>query len=1027
MITFLRSFRRVFFTVNLTLLLAVLLVSGSGRVLASGSAAAYGAEPGGQPAVTRTADGLVVDWRVPEPAFQVESGGRTKITIAGYDREAIPGAVEVPFQSLLVALPEGAQPVVQVQQALSRWMRLEAPLTLSPVAKGVLYARDGNPIGQKWEAPDMETPAAFNLVEIQPLGKMRGVNLARLVLHPAIPEEGGLRIYSRVRVAVKFNAPEQPPAALAYEKDVLVDQVRQMVINPDQVRAVFPTASGDPGRLALTSEQPVAIFDIGSKGIYAVSYAALQGIGFDAATTAVKLTHNGAPVAYLIDGGDGDAFLESGERLLFYGDYTPNRWSYFDTYVLWAGAGAQVGTRNATPGSEADGKKMVEVTFEQDRLYVPDRLQTVTLPLQHDGDRWAWERLAYPGDSNVPSWTQKSFTLNNVDTAQSATLTIWMIGGTSWATINNDHTVRVTLNGQVVGTAVWDGYTAYSYTATVSGSWLVNGNNTLRLDDLTNAYALDEVWLDAFKVRYTLGAGVEAASLGFNGEAAAKKYSLTLDAVSGLQAWDVTTPTTPVALTVAVNASTVSLADPVGNTTARRYFLASGSRIMTPQAIRLAKNLENQNLAGADEIIITHANFRPALDSLIALRQSQGLSVAVEDVQAIFDTMGGGIPTPEAIRAYLLAAYQTWTPKPAYVLLVGDATVDPKHHYTTSPNVNYIPVPLISGVSIFQGELSQQAAGYQGEMATDHYYVALDGNDLPPSVTFPVDILPDLAIGRLPVNTLAETQAVVNKIVSYETNTAAQMWKGQALFIADDPGSTYGGQSSSDFPRYIVDLSDGAYLPQPPFSIIRQSLGNKTPNTVSSVRANLRNLWNSGLGLLMFYGHASYHQWSGDLILHIGSPWGSDPMDPSVVRINQLTNGSKLPVVLEMTCFTGQFWMPAEHALDEALLRYAGGGAVAVFSPSTFESPIGHEALARGFMKEYQFGVKKTVGMASVRAKAELYYTYYYPNMTPPFDITIYGYLRDMIWTYNLLGDPAMKLAVDWVNPVRLYLPNLSR
>ena len=128
------------------------------------------------------------------------------------------------------------------------------------------------------------------------------------------------------------------------------------------------------------------------------------------------------------------------------------------------------------------------------------------------------------------------------------------------------------------------------------------------------------------------------------------------------------------------------------------------------------------------------APFMPALADLIALRQSQGLRVAVESLQAIYDAFDGR-PTPDAIHAYLQAAYTTWQPRPAYLLLVGDGTFDSKL-YRADSGETLLP-PYLADVD-----------PWMGETAADNRYALLDGG---------VDFLPDLFVGRLPVNTITET------------------------------------------------------------------------------------------------------------------------------------------------------------------------------------------------------------------------------------------------------------------------------
>ena len=137
---------------------------------------------------------------------------------------------------------------------------------------------------------------------------------------------------------------------------------------------------------------------------------------------------------------------------------------------------------------------------------------------------------------------------------------------------------------------------------------------------------------------------------------------------------------------------------------------------------------EPQTVSGADYLILSPSLFLPALTDLISLRQSQGLIVAVENLQAIYDASDGR-PTPDAIHAYLQNAYSTWNPRPAYVLLVGDGTFDPKLYRADSAET-FLP-PYLADVD-----------PWMGETAADNRYALLDEG----SPGFG-DMLPDLLVG----------------------------------------------------------------------------------------------------------------------------------------------------------------------------------------------------------------------------------------------------------------------------------------
>jgi len=140
--------------------------------------------------------------------------------------------------------------------------------------------------------------------------------------------------------------------------------------------------------------------------------------------------------------------------------------------------------------------------------------------------------------------------------------------------------------------------------------------------------------------------------------------------------------------------------------------------------------------AGCDYLIITHGDFNKAengnpnpIEQLKNWKQRKGLKTRVVDTA---DIPNGG--TADGIKVYIRDAYKKWYPAPTYVLLVGDAEKIPTNYGEKHPDHNCTPI------------------------GTDLHYATVDGTDY----------FPDIFIGRLSVETLAETQTVVNKILDYE-------------------------------------------------------------------------------------------------------------------------------------------------------------------------------------------------------------------------------------------------------------------
>jgi hypothetical protein len=123
-----------------------------------------------------------------------------------------------------------------------------------------------------------------------------------------------------------------------------------------------------------------------------------------------------------------------------------------------------------------------------------------------------------------------------------------------------------------------------------------------------------------------------------------------------------------------------------------------------------------------------------------------------------------------------------------------------------------------------------------------------------------------------------------------------------------------------------------------------------------------------------------------------------------------LKNGSKQPIVVEMTCFTGMFHTSSLEVLDERLLRAPSAGAVAVLAPTGLGLSPGHLNLAQGFF-EYAFAHPQSgIGLAMLKGKLDILNSFNY---------------QDLIDTYLLLGDSDLSLQLPSTQDV--YLPLVRR
>ena len=569
-----------------------------------------------------------------------------------------------------------------------------------------------------------------------------------------------------------------------------------------------------------------------------------------------------------------------------------------------------------------------------------------------DGDRWYWAKLARPDSASgaYPLTIEAPLT-----SGPAATLTVWLQAYTASSSQTPDHLVQISINGTYLGAVSWDGKTAYIATLTVPAHLLQNGQNQVQLSlpGLPDVF-VEGVWLDALALRYpTNQAGT--GQLHFEGEAGQKSYVLS-NWTTGLSLYDVTDPHQPLRLTgYNLIDGVLTLGD--HSLDPARYLVVPTPHIKNPLLLQPAQAVIDP-AGGADYVIITPPGLANAIAPLAAYRAAQGLRVTTVDVEAIYDAYGEGRMDPEAIRRFLQHAYQTWpAPAPLYVLLVGDGSYDFKNYSGFNPQT-LLP-PYLAEVD-----------PWWGETAADNRLVTLSGNDP----------LPDMLIGRLAVNSPAETTTVVNKIIQYETNPPPGAWNRQHLFVTDNP----------DFASDFHQDSDQGYQALAGALQGHRFYYSDTPDDqphiytdISILQARFIEAFNNGASLVTYHGHSSWHQWAAESVFHLDDA-------------SQFNNQGRLPVVLQMTCFTGFFHHPEYPTLDESLVRQAGGGSVAVWASTGLGVGTGHVNLQNGFYQAVMQQGQTNLGAATLAGKMHLYAA---------------GFYLDLIDTYTLFGDPAMTLS----------------
>ena len=201
--------------------------------------------------------------------------------------------------------------------------------------------------------------------------------------------------------------------------------------------------------------------------------------------------------------------------------------------------------------------------------------------------------------------------------------------------------------------------------------------------------------------------------------------------------------------------------------------------------------------------------------------------MAAIDVQDLYDEFNFGEQSPYAIKSFLATANTVWKTKPRWVLLVGDATFDPRNYLGTG-QVDYLPVELV-GTS-------------QLETASDDWFADL--ND---------DGIPAMAVGRLPVsNARTPPRSLVSKILAYDELPAPR--RGRTLRCWCPARMT---------PMTLRGLqSRRLRVCCPRVMTVTKILESSDANPRGDILAAL----NAGPGLVNFAGHGSTEIWQDDCL-----------------------------------------------------------------------------------------------------------------------------------------------------------------
>jgi len=765
--------------------------------------------------------------------------------------------------------------------------------------------------------------------------------------------------------------------------------------------SAFASGSGDWYKIGVVED-----------GVYKIDFTFLDDIGVDVSSLnsdAINIYGNGSGLlsednsdfrhddvlknAILMEDGN-DGTFNNGDYFLFYAK-GPHRWD-FDGSVFSHKSHEHCDTsyyfiniNNASPTPKRMGNTVLSSSPETDLVttFVDyDFIEEDDYNLGKSGRQWFGDIY------DVQTSYTYSFTMPNIVSSDSIRVYSKLIGhasssGTSYTLASGGNSLDIP-----VGTSGSGTYAPMGKSVTGLLEHTGSGNNVdVQITYNKNGLSSSKGWLDYLEVNVPrtltmVGNQMEFRSVASIGAGKVSRFSI--GNVSEIyRIWEVSDPST----VSVVNYTTVgSNAEFKINTDSLRTFIAledAQSNVPVFHHKVMSQNLHG--LGFADLIIIVPNEYMSAAVDLASFHQTHdGLICHVVTPNQIYNEFSSGMRDVTAIKHFLRMFYVRAGVDPSliprYCLFFGDATYDSRNRL--GHNLSFIPTYE-----------STESLSVTSTYATDDYFAILSDNGAMNNFD-----LMDIAIGRLPVNSISEANEMVAKIIGYSSvssanqdltscsngtsNTTLNDWRNIVCLVSDDEDSN----------AYFADteiMVDTIEVNNKNMNIVKLHMdafvetstpgGDENKGCEEAIQQRVE----KGAFLVNYIGHGGETGWAHERILRV----------PTIQNWN---NGVKLPVFMTATCEFSRYDDHDRTSGGEYVVLNANGGGIALFTTTRLVYNSSNKRLNKHFhsiVYDKVNGQAHRIGDVYLETKEK-----YVQNGGGDINFR----------KFALLGDPAVKLAL---------------
>ncbi len=762
-------------------------------------------------------------------------------------------------------------------------------------------------------------------------------------------------------------------------------------------------AAGDWYKISVTQE-----------GVYKLSYQFLKSLGMDVDNLdpqKLRLYGNGGGMLPFANStfrnddlqqnaiyvsGENDGHFNPNDYVLFYGE-GPTKWTYSSsdkkfhhqvnlysdsTYYFITSDPGDPAKRIQVQNSSTSTPTHFVTGFDDYNGHEVDVSNFL-----HSGREWYGEQFDVV--NNTRSF---SFNFPNLITSEKVKIKVDAIG----RSFTYGSTFKTSVNGQNIanfsmgntGTGITD---SYAYSGSVIDSIQASSPDlSMSLQYLSNDISATG-WLNYIELnaRRSLTCSGTGSQLVFRdsrsvGATNVAEYSISY-VNSDFRVWDVTDPLNVKNQQVTFNGTDLSFRFPAD---ILHQFVAFNDIIFL--SAHAYGKVGNQNLHAIPQtqmIILTNPIFLSQANKLADFHRTHDhFSVAVVTNDQVYNEFSSGAPDVSAIRDFMKMFYDRAGSDPnllpKYLLLFGDASYDNKNRLPS--NTNY--------VLSYQ---SQNSLSPGSSYISDDFFCMLDD---PEGDWDNTNGIVDIGVGRLPVKSTAEAEAVVSKIISYaspdptatttssacldQAGSAFGDWRNMVTFVGDDGnGNVHANSNGADGLAATVKTNHPVYNIDKIYLDAYKEESTPGGQRFPDARQAIVNRVQRGTLLMTYVGHGGEVGWAHERVLEVDD-------------INSWTNSKSLAAFLTATCEFTRVDDPARTSAGELVLLNPNGGGIGLFTTSRLAYSSTNQQLCIAFFHHV---------FEPINGKP--------PTMGDVFEQTKIEYNNLNTRNFILLGDPALTLS----------------